>query len=136
MQKAFTRMKGIGITAIIMFVINIAVLFVFAVGVHYGKLQLSHCGVLLPIAIIVSAMIAAYIGTKICDDGVWLLLAGVIFAASAMLILSTAGGVLVLSSGVKAMIAAEIGTFLGIFFKKRTHNRLRKNMKKRRNATK
>lgn len=136
MQKAFTRMKGIGITATIMFAIDIAVLFVFAVGVHYGKLQLSHCGVLLPIAIILSAMIAAYRGTKICDDSAWLILAGVIFAAAAMIVLSAAGGLLELSGGVKAIIAAVIGVFLGNFFKKRTHNRLRKNKKKRRNATK
>ena len=136
MQKAFVRMKGIGLTAFIMLAINVAMLFALAVAVYYGKLQLNYCEVLLPIGIIVSAIIAGYIGTQTFDEGVWLLLAGVIFAVCTIVLLCVTKCSVHMGGSIKAITAAVVGVFLGNFLKKRIHNKLRKNKKHRRVATK
>ena len=136
MQKTLNHMKYIGVTLLGLTVIDLVAVFALAYGVYYGTLTYDNCNVMLVVLLILSAAIAAYAGDCMDKGALWGYLPGVFFLAAILVGLRVMGANPTLSGTVRALVAVFVGTFIGKFLNKITHNRLGKNKKKRRSATK
>ena len=136
MQKTMKHIKYIGISALLMAGVDLSAVMGLAYAVCSGCIDLVHCEVLLLVLLIISAaFVGVLFGGSDCG-GLWPYMSGVLFLLCALMVVGGSGCVLPLNGIVKSLLAISVGTFIGLFVKKLIHNKLRKNKKNRRCATK
>ena len=136
MRSPMNEIKQICIATTMMLLIELIFLLCLSSAVYYGVLDFMAAEILLTIALILSAAIGVNIFGRTNTSFVSGYLAGGFFVLVVLLLLLLMGSAFTSGGVVKSILAVAIGVFLGNFIKNFGHNKLGKNKKRRKPATK